>query len=448
MKDGAILCQHRATSTSRSTSRRCASLAVETRQAREFVEEFPLADGRRLYLIADGRLVNLAAAEGHPALVMDMSFANQALAAEYAVQNAATLERKVYPVPRGDRPRDRPPQARDDGHRDRPADGGAGEVPRLLGRGHLSRSCPVRPMAGALTPGHGPRLARRARADGSSGWRSDARRPPRPAAPAGRGGRARVPLGGRGRRGDPRRSRSAARPRSASPRLRATRSRRCAATTSTRPTACSRRRGRPRSTSPGRSTSCAATRPAERARELHARGGRALPPDGGHAAELLGPGTRALTHCNAGGLATGGYGTRRRRAARRVRARPARARLVDETRPLLQGARLTAGSSSGRDPARGDRRLRRRVADGARARSTASLTGADRIAANGDTANKIGTYSLAVLAAPPRHPALRRRAELDGRPGDAATARGDPDRGARPRRGHARASPRATPPST
>jgi adenosylhomocysteinase len=74
-------------------------LAVETRHAREFVEEFTLEDGRRLYLIAEGRLVNLGAAEGHPALVMDMSFANQALAAEYAVQNAATLERKVYPVP-------------------------------------------------------------------------------------------------------------------------------------------------------------------------------------------------------------------------------------------------------------------------------------------------------------------------------------------------------------
>jgi adenosylhomocysteinase len=74
-------------------------LATETRNAREFVEEFTLADGRRLYLIADGRLVNLSAAEGHPALVMDMSFANQALALEYAVQHAGELERKVYPVP-------------------------------------------------------------------------------------------------------------------------------------------------------------------------------------------------------------------------------------------------------------------------------------------------------------------------------------------------------------
>jgi adenosylhomocysteinase len=75
------------------------SLAVETREARQYVEEFKLEDGRRLYLVADGRLVNLAAAEGHPALVMDMSFANQALSLEYAVQNAAELERRVYSVP-------------------------------------------------------------------------------------------------------------------------------------------------------------------------------------------------------------------------------------------------------------------------------------------------------------------------------------------------------------
>jgi adenosylhomocysteinase len=75
-------------------------LAVETREARNFVEEFTLADGRRIYLLAEGRLVNISAAEGHPAIVMDMSFANQALATEYAVANAASLENKVYPVPR------------------------------------------------------------------------------------------------------------------------------------------------------------------------------------------------------------------------------------------------------------------------------------------------------------------------------------------------------------
>jgi adenosylhomocysteinase len=74
-------------------------LAVSTREAREFVEEFELPGGRKVYLIADGRLVNLSAAEGHPAQVMDMSFANQALSAEWAIANAARLERKVYRVP-------------------------------------------------------------------------------------------------------------------------------------------------------------------------------------------------------------------------------------------------------------------------------------------------------------------------------------------------------------
>jgi adenosylhomocysteinase len=98
MKDGAILSNtgHFNVEIEISALRQ---LATETRQAREFVEEFTLEDGRRLYLLADGRLINLAAAEGHPAIVMDMSFANQALAAEFAVQNAGTLERKVYGVP-------------------------------------------------------------------------------------------------------------------------------------------------------------------------------------------------------------------------------------------------------------------------------------------------------------------------------------------------------------
>jgi adenosylhomocysteinase len=74
-------------------------LATDVQEAREFVEEFTLPSGKRVYLLGDGRLINLAAAEGHPALVMDMSFANQALSAEYAVNHAAELERKVYPVP-------------------------------------------------------------------------------------------------------------------------------------------------------------------------------------------------------------------------------------------------------------------------------------------------------------------------------------------------------------
>jgi methylthioribose-1-phosphate isomerase len=118
-----------------------------------------------------------------------------------------------------------------------------------------------------------------------------------------------------------------------------------------------------------------------------------------HAAELFRPGTRALTHCNAGGLATGGYGS----AVGALRAAAERGLLdrvlVDETRPLLQGARLTAWELEQAgiphaviaDSAAGSMMARREV--------DLVVTGADRIAANGDTANKIGTYSLAVLAA-------------------------------------------------
>jgi adenosylhomocysteinase len=73
--------------------------AKAKRRVREFVEEFQLADGRRVYLLGEGRLINLAAAEGHPAAVMDMSFANQALAAEYLRQAGGKLERRVYDVP-------------------------------------------------------------------------------------------------------------------------------------------------------------------------------------------------------------------------------------------------------------------------------------------------------------------------------------------------------------
>ncbi len=75
-------------------------LAREVTVVRPLVEQYEMPDGRRLFLLADGRLVNLAAAEGHPAAVMDMSFANQALAAEYVVKSRGTLERRVYNVPR------------------------------------------------------------------------------------------------------------------------------------------------------------------------------------------------------------------------------------------------------------------------------------------------------------------------------------------------------------
>ncbi len=74
-------------------------MAKEKRVPRPFVEEYVMADGRSLFLLGEGRLINLASAEGHPASVMDMSFANQALSAEYMVKNADSLENKVYNVP-------------------------------------------------------------------------------------------------------------------------------------------------------------------------------------------------------------------------------------------------------------------------------------------------------------------------------------------------------------
>ena len=117
-----------------------------------------------------------------------------------------------------------------------------------------------------------------------------------------------------------------------------------------------------------------------------------------HAAVLLEPGTRALTHCNTGALATGGYGTALG-ALRAARERGALAHvLVGETRPLLQGSRLTAWELEAEGFRLPDRRLGGRP-DEAAGEVDCVLTGADRIAANGDTANKIGTYGLAVLAA-------------------------------------------------
>jgi adenosylhomocysteinase len=76
-----------------------ASVASSRKEARPFVEEFSMKDGRKLYVLGEGRLINLAAAEGHPASVMDMSFANQALSAEYMAKNHASMEKKVYSVP-------------------------------------------------------------------------------------------------------------------------------------------------------------------------------------------------------------------------------------------------------------------------------------------------------------------------------------------------------------
>ena len=74
-------------------------LSKARRKIREFVEEFTIADGRKINLLGEGRLINLASAEGHPSSVMDLSFANQALCSEYMLKNAKTLQKKVYDVP-------------------------------------------------------------------------------------------------------------------------------------------------------------------------------------------------------------------------------------------------------------------------------------------------------------------------------------------------------------
>jgi adenosylhomocysteinase len=98
MKDGAIVCNSGHFNVEIDIPA-LEEMAVEKRRVRPFVDEYRLPDGRRIYLLAEGRLVNLSAAEGHPASVMDMSFANQALSAEYLVKEGKELEPKVYVVP-------------------------------------------------------------------------------------------------------------------------------------------------------------------------------------------------------------------------------------------------------------------------------------------------------------------------------------------------------------
>jgi len=98
MKDGAILANS-GHFNSEINLKALDEMATGVRQVRSSVQEYKLRDGRRLHLLAEGRLINLAAAEGHPAAVMDMSFANQALCAEYIADNASKLERRVYDVP-------------------------------------------------------------------------------------------------------------------------------------------------------------------------------------------------------------------------------------------------------------------------------------------------------------------------------------------------------------
>jgi adenosylhomocysteinase len=99
MKDGAVICNSGHFNVEIDIPA-LESMSLSKRQTRESVDEYTLRDGRKVYLLGEGRLVNLAAAEGHPAVVMDMSFANQALCAEYMAKNARTLEPKVHTVPK------------------------------------------------------------------------------------------------------------------------------------------------------------------------------------------------------------------------------------------------------------------------------------------------------------------------------------------------------------
>ncbi|MBF0336197.1 MAG: adenosylhomocysteinase [Nitrospirae bacterium] len=98
MKDGAIVCNSGHFNVELALED-LAAMAVKRRIIRPFVEEFQLADGRRIYVLGEGRLINLASAEGHPSSVMDMSFANQALCSEYAVKKHSAMKKIVYSVP-------------------------------------------------------------------------------------------------------------------------------------------------------------------------------------------------------------------------------------------------------------------------------------------------------------------------------------------------------------
>jgi adenosylhomocysteinase len=99
MKDGAIVANSGHFNVELNIPALAEMAESKPRRVRPFVDEYTLPDGRRLHVLAEGRLVNLSAAEGHPSAVMDMSFANQALSAEYMLDHADELEQTVYAVP-------------------------------------------------------------------------------------------------------------------------------------------------------------------------------------------------------------------------------------------------------------------------------------------------------------------------------------------------------------
>jgi adenosylhomocysteinase len=100
MKDGAMICNSGHFNVELALDDLAGLAATVNKQVREFVDEYVLSDGRRLYVLGEGRLINLAAAHGHPASVMDMSFAAQALATEWSVSQRGKLQHRVYNVPK------------------------------------------------------------------------------------------------------------------------------------------------------------------------------------------------------------------------------------------------------------------------------------------------------------------------------------------------------------
>ena len=116
-------------------------MSSSKRTTRTFVEEYSLKDGRKINLLGEGRLINLASAEGHPPSVMDMSFADQALSVEYLVKNYKTLEKKVYAVPEELDKRVAKLKLESMGIKHRRAHAGAGRVPGRLERRNVETSC-------------------------------------------------------------------------------------------------------------------------------------------------------------------------------------------------------------------------------------------------------------------------------------------------------------------
>ena len=99
MKDGAIVCNSGHFNVEIDIPALDKMAGGRKENVRDYVDQYTLDDGRKVFILGEGRLINLASAEGHPASVMDMSFANQALSAEYMVQNAQSLDKSVYTVP-------------------------------------------------------------------------------------------------------------------------------------------------------------------------------------------------------------------------------------------------------------------------------------------------------------------------------------------------------------